>query len=177
MKAVRATAALLAGAALTLAFPVQAQWSQSSGSSAIFHAPAAGSPVGGSDWSSPGPFSEEMRRGGASDGERDRRRPRRDRYGQRYGWQGGFYLPGGGYVYDDPGFGPDRGYFSQNGERPLKSGGQAYFDYDRGYPYEHYNEPRHDEDRRLARAEPSCEMAWTRDLSNGDLVPVRVCRN
>jgi hypothetical protein len=118
-----------------------------------------------------------MRRGGGSGDWQDPPKPRRERHRNRHGWWGGGYLYGGA-GYDGWGYGRDQGYFSQSGERPLASNGQAYFDYDRGYPYDHYSEGRRDdEERSAARVGQSCEMEWTRDLADGDLVPVRVCRN
>lgn len=184
MKALRATAALLAGVALTLAVPVQAQGSNgtSSRSSSAMHSadflPAANSGQV-TIWRGTGSYTPHPRARRERDGSHDRRGYRLGRAGTRHGWWGGVYLPGGGgYFHDSIGFGPDRGYFSQSGERPLTSNGQAHFDYDRGYPYEYYyEEAREDRDRNAARAEPSCEMDWTRDLTDGDLVPVRVCRN
>ena len=185
MNALRATAALLAGAALTLAIPVQAQWSRepTSGGSAIMMSPAALRAAGSERqvriFRGTSNFTERAGHGGISDGSQERLRRRRGRSSPHNEAWGGIYVPSGGdYHYNSPGLGPDRGYFSQSGERPLISNGQARFDYDRSYPYEYYyEEPSEDMDRSIARAEPSCEMNWTRNLATGDLVPVRVCRN
>ena len=137
MKALGATAILLAGAALSLAFPASAQVGARSGGGVIVGVPAPSA--------APAP-------------------------GRNRWW-------GGGLAGDGAGYASNQGYFGQGAEGFEVSGGGARFEYDRGYPYDHYRGPRSERPSyRAERGEPSCDMVWTRDRSGGR-VAVRVCRN
>jgi hypothetical protein len=84
----------------------------------------------------------------------------------------GLYLGQGGIVARHG------GYFAEGGEALGVSGGRVDYDYDRGYPYDHY---RGSGDRSFADREPprmrGCETTWTEHRGSGTRVPVRVCRN
>ncbi len=72
---------------------------------------------------------------------------------------------------------PDLGYFASRGSSRRIVNGRVEYDYDRGYPYDHYSYSREAEAPRHTRREAWCETEWTRDHSGGGRVPVRVCRN
>lgn len=115
--------------------------------------------------------------GGFSRFERDRS----DRHDQRWRGRrrGGGYAYGYGYGIGIGGAGdPERGYFADGGDARKGRDGQVDYDYDRGYPYDHYS-PR--EERELAyEAAPReryCETVWARGGRSDDRVPVTVCRN
>jgi len=88
-------------------------------------------------------------------------------------WRGyGLYLGYGGWPEGR------RGYFADAGEVLGVSGGRVDYDYDRGYPYDHYS--RGSEPAYAERSEPrmrSCVTQWTAARRSGGRVPVRVCRN
>jgi hypothetical protein len=93
----------------------------------------------------------------------------------------GYYGYGyGGITYDRLIAGGAYGYYTQETDRPAVEGGRAYFDYDRGYPYEYYSGPaprlRMGEGR-PERGSRECAPEWTRDQRTGRDVSVRVCRN
>ena len=96
--------------------------------------------------------------------DRPRRRDRNE-YHYGYGAESGNYLD------------PDRGYFAEGGEARATADGVRY-DYDRGYPYDHYRgSPGRQAGYEAASREPYCDMKWTRDRRSGQQVSVRVCRN
>lgn len=112
--------------------------------------------------------------GGFASDERGRRR----RDGDDAGWYfGGGY--GEGYGVQEPHGYRDRGYFDQRGAE-AKRGRTARgdFEYDRGYPYDHYRGDAGDMgERDLALAEPvtRCRMQWTQDRRTREQVEVRIC--
>ena len=89
-------------------------------------------------------------------------------------------LPGyGGYAYDGLGYysvsrSRHIGFFAQGGEVGVANG-RGQFDYDRGYPYDHYAYSEAGEDAVFAPREHWCSTQWVRD--GRERVPVRVCRN
>lgn len=112
--------------------------------------------------------------GGFASDERGRRR----RDGDDAGWYfGGGY--GEGYGVQEPHGYRDRGYFDQR-RAEAKRGRTARgdFEYDRGYPYDHYRGDAGDMgERDLALAEPvtRCRMQWTLDRRTREQVEVRIC--
>ena len=181
MKTFRAAAAFLALGGTTIAPPALAQssGSLSDGRSGFVLAPAAPAPA----------LSRGFERGnfplpivpGFLDGRewRDDRRPDRpprphppDRPRRRdaFGF-GGYGIGFGGYLD------PDRGYFATGGEASTAANGRVDYDYDRGYPYDHYRGPARHGAYETASREPYCETEWTRDRRSGQQVSVRVCRN
>lgn len=92
-------------------------------------------------------------------------------------WTGGGY--GDGYGVREPHGYRDYGYFSGPGAAGAQAwGGEAHYEYDRGYPYDHYRGVA-DHAPRLAHAEPvrRCRTEWTRDRRTRAQVQVRVCAN
>ena len=74
----------------------------------------------------------------------------------------------GGWIYEHNRTAVGNGYFGQG------SSGDGYYDYDRGYPYDYYDdreaiEPRSYSGRRACRTE------WVPD-GHGEEVPVSICR-
>jgi hypothetical protein len=75
----------------------------------------------------------------------------------------------------------DFGYFRQDGLEPAVRNGKVLYDYDRGYPYDHYSggprihtsEAPHEYEARSRE----CVTEWTHDRRTRQQVPVRVCRN
>ena len=171
MKALRATAALLAGAVLTLTAPAGAQWSAGGGAGPAAapssgFAGAAASPMRRRNPPG-GDFTDRARRSRNPGEWQQPRRPLRDRETGPYWW--------GGYGY--AAYGWDDG-FSADESAVEVIGGRARFEYDRGYPYEHYSTPRTlRPSYRAERGEPSCEVERTRDRRTRGIVEVRVCRN
>lgn len=94
-----------------------------------------------------------------------------------------FYYFGHGYggiSHDRLLAGGEHGYYSQVGRTPRSSGGQAHFDYDRGYPYEYYAagpEVEMSEGRAYAPRVKHCTAEATHDRRTGRQVTVRICRN
>jgi len=85
----------------------------------------------------------------------------------------------GGGIIEDPEAARDDGFFAGPAHAEASNGG-AYYDYDRGYPYDWYNdgyEPLRGGPERLAAAGPRvrCEISWVAD-AKGARSPVRVCR-
>ena len=95
-----------------------------------------------------------------------------------YGGYGYGYGYGYGSIGDDSLLANAYGYFAQEGGVEARNGG-ARFDYDRGYPYEHYSQGQARETiggvRDYRRRE--CSVESTRDHRSGRQVDVRVCRN
>lgn len=159
MKALRATATLLAGAVLSLAVPAAAQLSAGSSGGGRGLTAVSGGTLAPSSRSGPGFVPGDPR-------------PRPGRPGRnRWHFSGGLAGEGAAYARN-------RGYFEQGAEGFAMSGAQPRFDYDRGYPYDHYRGPRNEPPIYGAeRGERSCAIEATRDRSTGRLVEVRVCRN
>ena len=102
---------------------------------------------------------------------RRHRRHRDDVYDHGYGYAYGYGIGIGGVID------PDRGYFATGGEAIQVGSGHVDYDYDRGYPYDHYR-PGEQETAYDMPGRPSyCETRWTRDGQSKDRVPVRICRN
>jgi len=85
----------------------------------------------------------------------------------------------GGYLYEGLGFhsvsrSRHIGFFAEGGEAAVANG-RAYYDYDRGYPYDHYAFEEAEEDVVPPPREHWCSTQWVRD--GRERVPVRVCRN
>lgn len=182
MKTLRSTLTLVMLGGMAVAAPALAQSAGSSGGgqSASVLAPAAPRPAPSRGFE-PGNFplpivpgfsdGREWRDGAGPTrpgrpGKPDRPR-RRDFYG--YGYGIGF----GGTID-----GADRGYFATGGEPPAVRNRHVDYDYDRGYPYDHYSgRPEREVAYGRASREAYCETEWTRDRRSGQQVPVRVCRN
>ncbi|HEV2747628.1 MAG TPA: hypothetical protein VGW34_10060 [Allosphingosinicella sp.] len=78
-------------------------------------------------------------------------------------------------------FGRDRlggGYagFGGWGVGVTLANGPVLYDYDRGYPYDHFNYGERGEPDYAPRR-PRCDTEWTWDARAREEVPVRVCRN
>lgn len=103
---------------------------------------------------------------------------RRRRGGEDFGfWTGGGY--GEGYGVRDPHGFRDYGYFSGPGAAGADSwGGEAHYEYDRGYPYDHYRGAQ-DDGASLAQADPirRCRTEWTSERRTRARVQVRICAN
>lgn len=97
----------------------------------------------------------------------------RDGYGSDYGYDYGY---GSGIGY---GYLPSRDSgFASGGERSRSRDGYVAYDYDRGYPYDHYRpRERRESAYQSAQRERSCEVEWVRGGQSGQRVPVKVCRN
>ena len=85
----------------------------------------------------------------------------------------------GGYAYDSFGYysvsrSRHIGFFAQGGESGVANG-RGQFDYDRGYPYDHYAYGEAGDEVAYAAREHWCSTQWVRD--GRERVPVRVCRN
>ncbi len=120
--------------------------------------------IGGPGWSN---------REGSSRRERCRMRGWcRDRWGYGYGYGGEHerMIAGGEF-----------GYFNQEGDEPSMENGRPRYDYDRGYPYEHYRGERgmmmSEGPGDYGSRSRSCETERTHDRRSGRQVEVRVCRN
>lgn len=60
-----------------------------------------------------------------------------------------------------------------------RSDGRGGYDYDRGYPYDHYEDRSARTELPIEEAAPRevrCDTEWTRDDASGDKVPVTICR-
>lgn len=103
------------------------------------------------------------------------RRPRGDD-GDGFGWD--YYGYGDGSGVQEPIGYRDYGYFDQQRDGRTRSG-RGGFDYDRGYPYDHYRESAADErgesDYADAASVTRCRVTWTRDRKSREQVPVRIC--
>lgn len=175
MKTLRAAAALVALCGIAIAPPALAQSGGSVSGPGSFMAPAAPAPAN----------SRGFERGnfplpivpGFEDGRewRDGSRPGLPDKPNTPWWRDPFGFGYGiGYGRD---LDRDRGYFARGGEASAANG-RVRYDYDRGYPYDHYREgPERNDGYESASREPFCEMEWTRDRRSGQQVPVRVCRN
>lgn len=106
-----------------------------------------------------------------------------DRHRRRGGGDFGFYSDGyydGGYGVQDPHGYRDYGYFSGPGAAGAEaSGGKAHYDYDRGYPYDHYDAGEEADGEGVAYAESvrRCRLQWTTDRRTRAKVQVRICSN
>ena len=177
MKTLRAATAVLALGGIAMAPPALAQSRVGNfgGQSASAIAPAAPAPSRGFERGDfPLPIVP-----GLSDGRewRNDGRPGRphkpDRQRRRHWFGYGGYGIGFGGDFD-----PDRGYFASGAEAPAVANGHARYDYDRGYPYDHYRgSPERNGSYETGSRETICETEWTRDRRSGQQVPVRVCRN
>ena len=88
----------------------------------------------------------------------------------RGSWFGFGLGDGGAYV-------PDRrsGFFdARSGPRTWSVRGRVAYDYDRGYPYDHYDGQYADDAR--AAPPPRCETQFGWDARERRDVPVRICR-
>ncbi len=182
MKMLGATAAALLFAAAAMAAPAGAQISSSPS--------GAGTLQGGIRHAAPrtpGLYSRPAspgRRSWNDEGPRDRdHRPNRCfRKGRCAHW--GLYGYGygyGGIGHQDMIAGGRYGYFSQGGETRGLSHGRPVYDYDRGYPFEHYSDGGRSAwsegaGNRYARTR-DCSTETTRDRRTGRQVDIRVCRN
>jgi len=98
--------------------------------------------------------------------------------------EGGAYNYGGAYVERlEPGYGDtrDSDFFAPySGPRVRAGRGRVAYGYDRGYPYDHFDNP--GADRRVAQsrtasiASPRCDIVHTWDSNLKQQVPIRVCR-
>lgn len=73
-----------------------------------------------------------------------------------------------GWIYEQNRTAIGNGYFGQG------ESGDGYYEYDRGYPYDYYDEREAAEPRAYARG-PQCRTQWVPD-GHGDEVPVSICR-
>jgi hypothetical protein len=108
------------------------------------------------------------------------RHGRWDRGGDRR-WSGRFSSFGLGYLpwipYDPVSyrsFGYRDSDFFWGGGFATRRGDYAYYDYDRGYPYDHYRNGDEGYGGDMAAAAPRCRVEWPRDARNNQ-VPVRIC--
>lgn len=98
--------------------------------------------------------------------------PRPDHPGKPHDYFYGYGIGIGGVIDRD------RGYFTTEGAAPQVVGGHVRYDYDRGYPYDHYSraiEP--DFAVEASQRQSYCVTKWTRGRRGGESVPVRICRN
>lgn len=97
-------------------------------------------------------------------------------HGHRLGIGLGLWGYGGGYVYTEPA--RDMfGFFGAGGDVKL-IGGEASYDYDRGYPYDRFEEPRviRGNSTPYVSSGYRCETSWVPGDSGSQTVPVRICR-
>jgi hypothetical protein len=98
--------------------------------------------------------------------EEERRNPRRFRTFGYYGYGGV------GALIDNR----ESGFFDGAGDVEAVNG-SARYDYDRGYPYDHFNERRGAAMERRSERATRCDTVIAWDGGERREVPVRVCRN
>src|SRR3546814_11839789 len=117
----------------------------------------------------------------------DFRRPhggRHHRFGRfgRFGgfgpfWPGGFGIGYGGGVADIYGGYRDSDFFAPySGPRAANGNGRVAYDYDRGYPSDHYRGDGGGERSGYAARQPRCPIEWGWDSGDSRDGPLRVCR-